>query len=360
MKILVCSSYIGPINTVRPEAETFIAMANLGHTVTIMTQANAEYAQICSKNGIKIIDNYPSKKICKKTISLLHAELKDGDYDICYAFDSKTIPNAAFASIGTKVKMVTYRGTTGGLYRHDPTAYLTHLHPRVNAIICNSDAVRKDIQSRVWGSKVAVKKIYKGHKSSWYQTIATPRSEFKINEDDLVGICACNVRPSKGISVLLRSLEQVTQENFHLLLAGNGFEKHATEIKNSWMASRIHLLGQRNDIPNLMKMADFQIQPSVSGEGFSRAIIEAMAVGTPSIVTTTGGGPEQVENDISGYVVEAGNSEELGIAINKLLIKPNLIATMGHEATKRVDTLFSNNTTVSEHLEFFKKISEQK
>ncbi|CAM4090083.1 glycosyltransferase family 4 protein [Vibrio neonatus] len=359
MKILVLSSYIGPMNTVRPEAEMFISMAKKGHDVTIMTQEHAGYAEVCKQNGVKIIDNYPTKKICLKTIKLVKQELISGNYDICYAFDSKTIPNAAFGCIGTKAKMVTYRGTTGGLYRHDPTAYLTHLHPRVNAIICNADAVAKDVQSRVWSSKVAVKRIYKGHKSAWYQTTATQRADFNLTDEHIIGLCACNVRPSKGISVLLKSLEKVTNPNFHLFLAGNGFEQHAEEIKRSHMSERIHLLGSRSDVPSLLKMVDIQLQPSISGEGFSRAVIEAMAVGTPSIVTTTGGGPEQVEDGVSGYVVNTGNSNELADAINKLIDNPDLILAMGQNAQQRVDSLFSNDTTVKEHLQFFNTITKK-
>lgn len=274
MKILVLSPYNGPLNTVRPEGELFISIFNMGHEVTIMTQAEAEYAQICASHGIRIIDNYPAGKICPRTIKLVHQELKSGDYDICYAFDSKTIPNAAFGSIGTRAKMVTYRGTTGGLYRHDPSAYLTHLNPKVSAIVCNSNAVQRNVKQIVWGDKVMVERIYKGHLTKWYQTDANSRAEFGLSESDIIAICACNVRPSKGINVLLEALKDIQHQNFHMLLVGNGYEAHQDEINSSPMKERIHLLGHRKDVPQLMKMADFQIQPSVSGEGLPRAVIE--------------------------------------------------------------------------------------
>ncbi|ANO31848.1 glycosyl transferase family 1 [Vibrio breoganii] len=353
MKILVLSSYIGPRNTVRPEAELFIAISKLGHEVTIMTQAEASYAKTCEQAGIKIIDNYPSKKICLRTIKLVHNELISGDYDICYAFDSKTIPNAAFGSIGTRAKVVSYRGTTGGLYRHDPSAYLTHLHPKISAIVCNSNAVQEDVQRRVWSKDVRVERIYKGHKVEWYQTEAALRSEFNLEESDIVAICACNVRPSKGISVLLKALNTIQHDNFHMLLVGNGYEVHKDEIESSPMKEHIHLLGHRTDVPKLMKMADFQVQPSVSGEGLPRAVIEAMAGGTPSIVTTTGGGPELVENRISGYVVEAGNSEELRNAIGSMIKN---FKAMGGSAKVRIDEHFNLKDSATQHIELFLRL----
>ncbi|GEA61391.1 glycosyltransferase family 4 protein [Vibrio comitans] len=356
MKILVMSPYDGPLNTVRPEAELFIAISKLGHSVTIMTQANAAYAKICAETGIKIIDNYPSKKVCLRTIKLVHNELNSGDYDICYAFDSKTIPNAAFGAIGTKAIVISYRGTTGGLYRHDPSAYFTHLHPKISAIVCNSNAVQKDVKSRVWSKKVLVERIYKGHKVEWYETEAALRSEFNLKDSDIVAICACNVRPSKGISVLLKALNSIQNENFHMLFVGNGYEAHKDEIASCSMKERIHLLGHRKDVPQLMKMADFQIQPSISGEGLPRAVIEAMAGGTPSIVTTTGGSPELVENGISGLVVDNGNSIELRSGILTILDNPEALASMGYEAKKRINEYFNLQQSVSQHLTLFDKL----
>ncbi|MEZ9925705.1 glycosyltransferase family 4 protein [Vibrio breoganii] len=356
MKILVLSPYDGPLNTVRPEAELFIAISKLGHSVTIMTQADAPYAKICAEAGIKIIDNYPSKKICLRTIRLVHNELNSGDYDICYAFDSKTIPNAAFGSIGTRAKLVSYRGTTGGLYRHDPSAYLTHLHPKISAIVCNSNAVQRDVKRRVWRKNVRVERIYKGHKVEWYQTEATLRSEFNLKESDIVAICACNVRPSKGISVLLNALNTIQNENFHMLLVGNGYEAHKDEIASCSMKERIHLLGHRKDVPKLMKMADFQIQPSISGEGLPRAVIEAMAGGTPSIVTTTGGGPELIKHASSGLIVKAGSDIEMSEAIQSLINKPDSLSLMGIESTRRINSNFNLNESVTQHIKLFEQL----
>lgn len=356
MKILVLSSYTGPLNTVRPEGELFISIAKMGHKVTIMTQACAEYAQICAKHGIKIIDNYPSSKICPRTIKIVHQELKSEGYDICYAFDSKTIPNAAFGCIGTQAKMVSYRGTTGGLYRHDPTAYLTHLNPKVSAIVCNSNAVKQNVSKVVWSDKTVVERIYKGHRIEWYQTQAKSRGEFGLSSSDIVAICACNVRPSKGIDVLLAALEEIQYENFHMLLVGNGYEKHQRDIDKSSMRDRIHLLGHRKDVPQLMKMADFQIQPSISGEGLPRAVIEAMAGGTPSIVTTTGGGPELVEDGISGHVVKAGDIIELREAILMMLANPEGLTHMGTEARLRIDKHFNIAQSATQHITLFESL----
>jgi L-malate glycosyltransferase len=153
MKILVLTSTDSSFNSLRPEAEMFIGFASQGHTVTIATQAESEYGRVFKKSGIRVIDCHPRKKLCLRTMRQIRSELKNNAYDILYLTNSKAIPNGAFAAIGLNVKVITYRGTTGGLYRHDPSAYLTHLHPRIDGIVCVSEAVRADVAKRLWRNR---------------------------------------------------------------------------------------------------------------------------------------------------------------------------------------------------------------
>lgn len=360
MKILVASSYNHAWNSVRPEAEMFIQMVKQGHQVTVATQGDADYVARFRDHGIKIIDCYPTKKICPKTIRTLHHELKTGKYDICYGFNSKTIPNAAFACIGTQTKMITYRGTTGGLYRHDPTAYLTHLHPKVQGVICVSNAVRDDVRQHVLCNPKNVVTIYKGHQLAWYNVDPTTRDSFNLTDDDIIAVCAAHVRPSKGISVLIEATHHINNPHFHLLLIGSGFEPHFDEIKQSPMAERIHIIGHRQDVPSIMAMADFQVQPSISGEGLPRTIIEAMANGTTSVVTTTGGSPELVDDGKTGYVVPVGDAAAFAVAMNKLINDKNKIHQFSVAAKEKLDHEFNATETVRNHIAYFNRILQQK
>lgn len=356
MKILICASYLHAWNSLRPEAAIFMEMVRQGHQVTIMTQGESEHVGKLKESGIKVIDAYPKSKICFQTIKKIRAELKAENYDICYAFNSKTIPNAAFACIGVDVKLVAYRGTTGGLYRHDPSAYLTQLHPRVDGIVCVSDAVRQDVVERVWKNKQNVVTIYKGHELDWYKVPPTERNSLELKEDDVVAITAAHVRPSKGISILLEATKYITAPNFHLILAGSGFEPHFQEMKESPISDRIHYIGHRTDIPSLMCMADFQVQPSVSGEGLPRTIIEAMANGTTSVVTTTGGGPELVDDGKTGFIVPTSDAKALGEAMNKLAQDKSRCLEMGEAAKQQLQNHFTSRVTVKKHLDFFNKL----
>lgn len=357
MNILIFSSYDDSWNSVRPEAEMFIEMALLGHSITIATQGDAEYIARFKECGIKVIDCYPSKKICLNAIKTLRQELKRQHYDIVYAMNSKTIPNAAFACIGFKhTKLITYRGTVGGLYRHDPTAYLTHLHPRVNGISCVAQAVTDDVKKRVWLPSENVKTIYKGHDMRWYQAKPIDRAELNIADDDICAICIANARPSKGVHILLESAAKLADiSNLHILLVGRDMdtEQNLKLAASSGMQERIHFLGYRNDVPNLLASSDMQIQPSVSGEGLPKTIIEAMAMGIPSIVTTTGGGKELIVEGESGYVVPVKDSQAIADKIRLLSQDKSKRIAMGEKAQTRIREEFSTKATAEQHIAFF-------
>lgn len=358
MNILVFTTSDGPINIIRPELEIFIGLVKRGHYVTVLTDENTEYATIFKNNGVNVINQQPKKKICRESIKVIRDELRKRHYDIVFATNSKSIPNAAFACIGFPAKMITYRGTTGGLYRHDPTAYLTHLHPRVDGVICVSDAVREDVASRVWRNKDNVVTIYKGHNLDWYDKPAADLSEFGIKETDFVLICAVNARPSKGIPVMIEATNELAElDNVHLLLVGKNMQQYADIIEQSKMGQRIHVAGYRFDAPELIVASDLLIQPSISGEGLPRAVMEAMAYGTPAIITTAGGGKEVIENGVNGIVVEANNAHAIATSIRTLYHDRAQMQTMSEKCKEAIATRYSSDNTVTEFIRFFEKIT---
>lgn len=356
MKILIASSYADSWNSVRPEAEIFIQMAKAGHAVTIMTQASSEYVPRFLQHGITVINCYPKHKICWQTIKTIRKELVRNNYDIVYAMTSRTIPNAAFACSNLPVKLVTYRGTMGGLSRYDPSAYLTHLHPRVDGIICIADAVKEVVQKQVWIAKERVTTVYKGHDLKWYEIHMADLNQFAINNDDFVAVCVANARPIKGIEVLLEASHFLAKhDKLHFLFIGKNFDKepYSSLIAASPMKDRIHLTGYRNDVPELVSASNLIILPSLADEGLPKTVVEGMALAIPSVVTTAGGCQELVVNNQTGFVVSPGNARELAEKISTLVLDRNTAETMGLAARKKVREEFTLEQSVAGHLEFF-------
>ncbi len=325
----------------------------------VASQKDAPYAARFEEMGIPVFDCYPKHKLCFQTIQKLRKIIKRHHIDIVYATNSKTIPNAAFASIGLPVKMVNYRGASRGLYRHDPSAYLTHLHPRVNAISCNAEAVRKDVLKRVWKNKQYVRTIYKGHHLDWFTDPPADLSSFNIPTESVTAICVANARPCKGVHVLLSACQYLADlENLYIMIIGENVDAPPyTEQRNRLaMSPRIILSGYEKNPPHIVAAGQIYIQPSVAREGMPKALIEAMAQGIAPVATDVGGAAELISDPESGYIVPPDDPLALAKRIRKLYRDPELRRTMGIKARDRIKNQFSIQQSVNGHLTLFTEL----
>ncbi len=103
--------------------------------------------------------------------------------------------------------------------------------------------------------------------------------------------CLANIRRIKGIDVLVRTAQRVCRElpNAVFVIAGSLYERHYSEevqgmIRSLGLEKNVKLLGFVGDPLPLLKMSNAFCLLSRS-EGFSNALLEAMACGVPSVVT---------------------------------------------------------------------------
>ena len=110
------------------------------------------------------------------------------------------------------------------------------------------------------------------------------------------------------------------------------------------MAERLRFTGVRNDVQRLMSEMDAMTLPS-RYEACSMAIIEAMALGKPVVVTDAGGNPELVEDGVTGLLIER-TPEALSAALIGLLADRERRQNMGEAARQRARRLFSADVMV--------------
>lgn len=359
MNILVFTASNSAYNNLRPEHEIYLGLASRGHDLTVITHGNSAYADKFRAAGIDVIDAYTEKKISFKAIRMIRKILQGKSFDIFYATDSKTISNAAFAAIGFSVKFIVYRGTVSGLYRHDFSSYLNVLHPRIDGVICVSESVRQYVRKKLWVNKSKAVTIYKGHDLSWYQKDPADLSEFGINTNAFTIICAVNARPSKGLAFMLKATSYLSDiEDMHLLLVGKNIdvEPYTSLINNSPMKQRIHLAGYRQDAPELIAASKVLVQPSISGEGLPRAVMEALGYGVPSVVTTTGGGKEVIVEGINGFIVPVKDAQALANRVRQLYANPERYTSMSQACKETLSTTFSSKTAIENFEQYLESL----
>ncbi len=359
MNILACTSGNSSFNSLRPEHEIYIDLAKAGHNVTIITHKNEIYSPRFIKHNITVIEQPITKKISLSSIRLIRKVIKEQSIDIVYATNSKAIPNSAIACLGSKAKLVAYRGTASGLYWHDPGNYLSILNPRVNGIICVSKYVYNYVSSLKILKNKSITTIYKGHDISWYNKQPVDLSEFGIKKDDFIAICVTNARPHKGIDIVLKAVDSLTDlENFHLILVGKGIDKepYKSLFENNKIKSRIHLAGYRNDAPELIAASSVLIQPSTSGEGLPRVILESLAYSTPVIASSNPGSMEIITNGKNGYIVPIADVSSLSKSLRKLYSSPDTLINLSENCKEILSNKMSHKATVKNYIEYFESL----
>jgi glycosyltransferase involved in cell wall biosynthesis len=112
----------------------------------------------------------------------------------------------------------------------------------------------------------------------------------------------------------------------------------ASWVEGDALRSRLHLLGRREDIADLMPALDILVSSS-AGEAFSNVIGEAMACGVPCAVTDVGDSAFIVGE--SGQIVPPGDALALANACQILLdLPPERREQLGQAARQRVQTDF--------------------
>lgn len=136
----------------------------------------------------------------------------------------------------------------------------------------------------------------------------------------------------KGIAELFKAAEKL-KSHVSLTIVGTkavddcpALNKELT--KHTWIPTLSH-----DKILTLMRAHDVLVFPSLF-EGFGLVITEAMSQGTPVITTDRTAGPDLIEQNKNGWLIEAGSAEALINQIEKLLEEPALVAEVGREAIK--------------------------
>ena len=137
----------------------------------------------------------------------------------------------------------------------------------------------------------------------------------------------------------------VLQRPLELVLAGTE-EDDALRALSAGLPSDVsaHILGFRRDVPDLLALLDVFVLPS-GIEGFSLALLEAMARGLPCVATDAGGNREALEQE-TGLLYSPGDHEELAKALARLLTDPDASRAMGGRAKARAFAEFDVRKTV--------------
>ncbi|MEA2400318.1 MAG: hypothetical protein QOK00_721 [Thermoleophilaceae bacterium] len=181
------------------------------------------------------------------------------------------------------------------------------------------------------------------------------------------------ITPWKAQDTSIRALARLQRDGLdaHLLIVGNiAFAGPGVRYDNQAylrelhglvtelaLQDRVHFLGQRSDVPGILRELDLSLLPSWD-EPFANVMLESMAMGTPLLVSNVGGGPELVEDGVTGRVLPPKRPEVWASAARELLDDPQRLARMGVRA-REATVNFSDELHARDMLDVYECVLAQ-
>jgi glycosyltransferase involved in cell wall biosynthesis len=188
---------------------------------------------------------------------------------------------------------------------------------------------------------------------------AAVRRELGLEPDALVVGSVGILNQTKNFQLLVQVASSVVDRHsgVQFIIVGDGDQRRELEtmVAEMGLHRSVVLPGFRADIPRVLAALDIFALTSRS-EGFGLAVVEAMASGLPCVAFDVGGLSELMVNGQTGFLVTAGDAEAFGVALNRLIVEPELRSSMGQSAQTRARTLFSVELMVRRYNELYDRL----
>lgn len=191
------------------------------------------------------------------------------------------------------------------------------------------------------------------------------RKKMGISEQDIVLIFVGRIVKEKGLLELIKAfnIAKLKHNQIKLMIVGGIVEGDRDSIQihtiinglTDQVRKDIFLLGSRDDIPQLLSIADVFLLPSYR-EGLPYSILEAMAMKKPVIATDIRGCRELVFPGLNGYLCKVKDSDDLAKKLLKLLDSPQNIEIFGGASRELFLNDFNEKKVLEKQLEIYHQI----
>lgn len=236
--------------------------------------------------------------------------------------------------------------------------WLTPRHRRLGRLIgrladvtlTNSEPGRVALQEAERGDHRKLVVLENGVDLDRFAQIPAPR-----RRQPLVVGAVGNLRPVKGIDVLIRAAARVPEVRFRV--AGDGEQRGELErlIEQLGVGDRFELCGRLDDVPRFLSEIDIAALPS-RAEGMANALLEFMAAGRPVVATDVGANGQLLEQGRHGILVPPDDPVALGNAIRQLAEDSARAAFLSASARRHVQERYSRAAMQLRFQDFYRRL----
>ena len=312
-----------------------------------------------SKNPIIMLLNvYKLSRIIKKyKINIIHARSRAPAWSAYFAAKKMGIPF-----------VTTFHGTY---------SIQNKLKKKYNSIMVKSDrviAISRFINNHILSNynidKDKIVTIHRGINIERfnYLKVADERlisllNIFNIPEDSFVVLLPGRITRWKGHILLIEAIFKLQRSDIICLFVGDsqGRNKYYAELEKILdkfkLKNNFRIIPNQSDMATIYKLADVVVSSSLDPEAFGRVIVEAQAMGRPTISANHGGGSEIIIDGLTGWLFKPGDADDLSDKINKALtLNKDNRDKLAINAIKRAKLNFNNETMCAKTLQLYAEL----
>jgi glycosyltransferase involved in cell wall biosynthesis len=273
--------------------------------------------------------------------------------DIWAGFVTKTMPG---------VRLVWSRRDMGILRTRKHRIAYRLMARAPDAVFAVSEQVRQYCIKVDRIDSARVQTIYNGLDLSEWNSKFGPAKEPGQSLVTTVG----NIRRVKGHDIFIKAAAAIVPQfpNALFSIAGEVLEQdYCAElqalVQNLNLSGHFQFIGGVTNLQEHLSAADIFVLPSRS-EGFSNALVEAMAASLPIVATDVGGNAEAVQDGVTGFLVPSEDPAALAEAIVRLLSNPSQAKAMGLEGKALAARQFSTEAMMGRIASTYRKLLSKK
>jgi len=208
-------------------------------------------------------------------------------------------------------------------------------------VVVSAESVREHYVRQVHADRSRVDVIYNAvdfAQATPTESRAAMRLAIGVPERAPVAGVIARLTEQKGHRFLFDALAARPElATVHLIVIGDGDLRTAltAQVAALGLAPRVHFLGARRDLGNLLAAMDVFVMPSL-WEGLPLSLVLAMGASLPVVATAVAGVPEVVHDGATGLLVPAGDAPALGAALARVFGDAPLRARLGRDARASV------------------------
>jgi glycosyltransferase involved in cell wall biosynthesis len=298
-----------------------------------------------------------------KALFRLYRFIRNGKFDIVHTHTSKAgfIGRLAAQLAGAPIVVHSTHGHVFyGYFGKLKTKLFVFLEKNAakisDRVLCLTEMEIEDHLKLEIGNWELFRYVYSGVPLEQYSKPATPpeavREKLGLPPDALVIGTVARIDPVKGIRYIVEAFRLLYDENprAHLVLAGDGEDRPALETvaREYGIADRIHFLGHRTDVPDLLHAMDVFALPSLN-EGYGKAIVEAMCAGRPVVATRVGGVPALIKDGETGLLVPPADPAALAHSAGLLINDAGMRRRLADAALRSVTDIYGVEAMIRLH-----------